>query len=122
MKKINSLLFTVVIAFSGVLFTSCEKEANMIVRNWTLQSKTIAGVSVMTDCEKDSRWNFKSDGTYAIYDSCDNTDTGTWELADDSETLTLNDITVYQVNKNSIVTLIIEMQVGGVDLVRWEFN
>jgi hypothetical protein len=34
----------------------------------------------------------------------------------------MDGVTVYQVNKNSIVTLVIEMQVGGVDLVRWEFD
>jgi hypothetical protein len=34
MKKINSLLFVVIAGLSGFLFTSCEKEANLIVKNW----------------------------------------------------------------------------------------
>jgi len=122
MKKNNYLLFLVVIAFSGILFTSCEKETNMIVRNWTLESKTIAGVDVATACETNSRWNFKADGTYAIYDSCDKTQTGTWSLADDSKTLTLDNVAVYQVNKNSVTSLVIEMEVGGINLVIWSFN
>ncbi len=94
----------------------------MIVRNWNLSSKTVLGVSVATDCEKDSKWNFKSDGTYVVTDNCNNTQTGTWKLADDGKTLTMNDVTAYQVIENSITKLVIELQVAQTGLVRWTFN
>jgi hypothetical protein len=125
MKKINYLVLISIVALSGFLFASCEKETtvvNMVVRNWTLESKTIAGTNVATDCEINSKWNFKSDGTYAIYDACDNTQTGTWKLADDAKTLTLNDLTAYKVIENSAFKLVIEMQVGEIGLVRWSFK
>ena len=125
MKKINYLLLITVVALSGFLFTSCEKEkteVNMIVRNWTLESKTVAGLDVATNCETDSKWNFKADGTYAIYDACEETQTGTWKLADDAKTLTLNNLTAYQVIENSALKLVIEMQVGEIGLVRWTFK
>jgi len=104
---------------------SCEKEkteVNMVVRNWTLESKTIAGLDVASDCEDLSRWNFKADGTYAIYDACDNTKTGTWKLADDAKTLTLDDLTAYKVIENSALKLVIELQMGDIGLVRWSFK
>lgn len=125
MKKINLLLIITLVAISGFLFTSCEKEktvVNMVVRNWTLESKTVAGLDVATDCETNSKWNFKSDGTYAIYDACEKTQAGTWKLADDAKTLTLDNLTAYQVIENSALKLVIEMQVGGVGLVRWTFK
>ncbi len=124
-KKISYLLLIAVVALSGFLITSCKKEAtetNMIIRNWTLQSKTIAGLSVISDCEKVAKWNFKSDGTYAIYDSCDKTQTGTWKLAADAKTLTLDDITAYAVIESSLTTLVIQIQVGDIGLTRWSFN
>ena len=93
----------------------------MIVKNWTLVSKTVLGVNVATDCENNSKWNFKADETYAIY-SCDPTRTGTWKLADDGKTLTLDNITAYKVIESSIDKLVIEMQVGDIGLVRWSFN
>jgi heat shock protein HslJ len=125
MKRINFLLFIAVATLSGLLFTSCEKEktqVNMVIRNWTLESKTVDGLNVATDCETNAKWNFKADGTYAIYDNCDNTQTGTWKLADDGKTLTLNNLTAYQVIENSVLKLVIEMQVGGTGLVRWSFK
>ena len=94
----------------------------MIVRNWTLESKTVAGLDVATNCETNSKWNFKADGTYAIYDACEETQTGTWKLADDGKTLTLNNLTAYQVIENSALKLVIEMQVGEIGLVRWTFK
>ena len=125
MKKINLLLIVVIVALSGFFFASCEKEkteVNMIIRNWTLESKTVAGLNIATSCENDSKWNFKSDGTYVIDDSCDNTQTGTWKLADDAKTLTLDNNTIYKVVENSISKLVIELQVGDVGLVRRTFN
>jgi hypothetical protein len=125
MKKISYLLLIAIVALSGFLVTSCEKEkteTDMIVRNWTLESKTIVGLNVATDCEKLAKWNFKSDGTYAIYDSCDKTLTGTWKLADDAKTLTLDNVTAYQVIENNLVKLVIELQVGEIGLVRWTFK
>ena len=125
MKKISYLLLIAVVAFSGFLFTSCSKEAtetNMIIRRWTLESKTIVGLNVATDCEKLAVWNFKSDGTYAIYDSCDKTLTGTWKLAADAKTLTLDNFTAYAVVESSLSKLVIEMQVGEIGLTRWSFN
>ena len=125
MKKNWGLLILAIFVLSGFIFTSCEKETtevNMIVRNWTLVSKTVLGGSVATDCEKNSKWNFKSDGSFVIKDNCSNTQTGTWKLADDGKTLTLNNITAYQVIENSIVKLEIEMQVGVLGLVRWSFK
>lgn len=125
MKKISFLLLIAIVAVSGFLVTSCEKEAtetNMIIRRWTLESKTIVGVNVATDCEKLSVWNFKSDGTYATYDSCDKTQTGTWKLADDAKTLTLDGITAYAVIESTISKLVIELQVGDTGLTRWSFN
>ncbi|MDD2552299.1 MAG: lipocalin family protein [Dysgonamonadaceae bacterium] len=124
MKKQLGLLVLVVSVLSGFLFVSCEKEkteTNMIIRNWTLVSKTVAGVNVATACEKDSKWDFKSDGSYVIKSGCD-TNTGTWELSDDGKVLTLNRITAYKVIESNIVKLVIEMQVGELDLVRWTFK
>jgi len=66
MKKISFLLLIAIVAVTGFLVTSCKKEAtetNMIIRRWTLETKTLAGLNVATDCEKLSVWNFKSDGT-----------------------------------------------------------
>ena len=94
----------------------------MIIRRWTLETKTIAGLNVATDCEKLSVWNFKSDGTYAIYDSCDKTLTGTWKLAADAITLILDGVTAYAVTESTISKLVIEMQVGDIGLTRWSFN
>ena len=110
---------------SGLLFISCEKEkteTNMIIRNWTLKTKTVAGVNIATNCEQDAKWDFKSDGSYVIKDSCGDTKTGTWKLADDGKTLTLNNVTAYKVIENSITNLVIEMQVGDLGLVRWTFK
>jgi hypothetical protein len=125
MKNIKYLLFMTIVALSGILFTSCEKEkteVTMVVRNWSLESKTVAGLNVATDCENNSKWNFKSDGTYAIYDTCDKTQTGTWKLADDAKTLTLDNVTAYQVIENNLVKLVIELQVGEIGLIRWTFK
>lgn len=125
MKKINLLLIVTIVALMGFVVSSCKKEStevNMIIRNWNLESKTVAGLDVATSCETNSNWNFKSDGTYAIYDSCDNTETGTWELAEDGKTLTLDNNTFYEVIENSISKLVIELQVGDIGLVRWSFN
>jgi len=125
MKKINYLLLVVIVALSGFLSTSCTKQAtevNLVVRNWTLQSKTIAGVSVETTCEDHSRWNFKSDGTYAITDACNNTQTGIWKLAENGTTLTLNNVTVYSVVESTLSKLVIELQVADIGLTRWSFN
>lgn len=58
MKKQLGLLVLSIGVLSIFLFTSCEKEKteiNMIIRNWTLVSKTVAGVNIATDCEKDSK-------------------------------------------------------------------
>jgi heat shock protein HslJ len=125
MKRIGYLLLTVVVVLSGFLATSCKKEAtetNMIIRNWTLSSKTIAGLNVATTCENDSKWNFKADGTYAIYDSCNNTQTGTWELASDAKTLTLDGVNAYAVVESTLGKLVVELQVGSIGLTRWAFN
>ena len=124
-KKISYVLLLAIVAFSGFLFTSCKKETtetNMIIRRWTLASKTIAGLNVATDCEKLAVWNFKSDGTYAIYDSCNKTLTGTWKLAADAKTLTLDNLTAYAVIESTLSKLVIELQVGDVGLTRWSFN
>jgi heat shock protein HslJ len=125
MKRITYLLLIGIVALSGFFVTSCKKEAtetNMIIRNWTLASKTIAGVSVVTTCETLSKWNFKADGTYAIYDSCNNTQTGTWVLASDAKTLTLDGLKAYAVTQSTIGTLVIELQVGSIGLTKWSFN
>jgi len=125
MKTKLGLLTVAFCVLSAFLFTSCEKEkteVNMVVRNWNLVSKTVLGVNVATDCEKNSTWNFKSDGTYVIKDNCNNTQTGTWKLAEDGKTLTVDDATAYKVIENSISKLEIELQVGEIGLVRWSFN
>ena len=125
MKKINYLFFAVMIGLFALFFNSCKKEkteTNMIVKNWNLESKTAVGVSIITDCELNSKWNFKADGTYAIYDSCDNTETGSWTLDEDGKTLTLDNNTAYKVLENSLTKLVIEMQLGDTGLVKWSFN
>ena len=125
MKKSWGLLLLATCVLSGVLFTSCKKEkteVNMIIRNWTLVSKTVLGVDIATNCEKGAKWDFKSDESYVIKDNCDNTQTGTWKLADDGKTLTLNNVTAYKVVENTLTNLVIEMQVGELGLVRWTFN
>jgi len=123
MKKINYLLLIAVVALSGFLYTSCKKqltEANLVVRNWTLQSKTLAGVNVTTDCENHSSWNFKTDGTYAITDACNNVQTGIWKTS--GTTLTLNNVTTYSIIENQVNKLVLEFQVAGVGLTQWSFN
>ncbi len=125
MKKNFGLLILAVCVLSGLLFTSCEKEkteTNMIIRNWTLVSKTLGSVNITPDSEKNSKWDFKSDGTYVIKESSDKTKTGTWKLADDGKTLTFDGITAYKVINNTLLDLVIEMQVAEVGLVRWTFN
>ena len=125
MKKINYLFLITILVLSGILSTSCKKErteTNMVIRNWTLESKTVAGLDVATNCEDLSKWNFKSDGSYIINDACDNTKTGTWKLADDAKTLTLDNLTAYQVIESTALKLVIDLQVGGIGLVRWTFN
>ncbi len=125
MKKNFGLLILAICILSGFLFTSCKKETtevNMIIRNWNLVTKTVVGVNIATNCETSSKWNFKTDGTYVINDNCNDTKTGTWKLAEDGKTLTLNNVTAYQVIENSIVKLVIEMQVAQTGLIRWTFN
>ena len=125
MKKIHYLLIAAIVVLSGIFIAACEKEkteVNMVVKNWTMESKSVLGVNVATSCENGSKWNFKSDGTYAINDSCDNTKTGSWKLADDAKTLTLDGNTIYKVVENSISKLVIELQVGDLGLVRWTFK
>lgn len=94
----------------------------MIVKNWHLISKTVLSVNVATDCDMNSKWDFKADGTYVIKDSCDDIKTGTWKLAEDGKTLTLDNITSYAVIENSLLSLVIEMQVGELGLVKWMFS
>ena len=125
MKKNVGLLVIAISVLLGILFTGCEKEkteTNMIIRNWTLVSKTLAGVNIGTDCEKGAKWDFKYDESYVIKDNCNKTKAGTWKMADDGKVLTLDGITAYKVVENSIVKLVIEMQVGEIGLVRWTFN
>ena len=125
MKKRLGLLAFVICVIAGFVFTSCEKETtetNMIVKNWTLKTKTVAGVNIAANCEMGSKWDFKLDGSYVIKDNCDVTKAGTWKLADDGKTLTLDNITAYKVIENSIVNLVIEMQVGDLGLVKWTFK
>lgn len=125
MRKINCLLIATIVAVLGLFITSCEKEkteVNMIIKNWTLVSKTVAGLNIATSCETNSKWNFKNDGTYVIKDDCNNTKTGTWKVAEDGKTLTVDNNTIYQVIENSLSNLVIELQVGEVGLVRWTFN
>lgn len=125
MKKINYLLIATIVMMVGLFITSCEKEkteVNMIIKNWTLVSKTAAGLDIATSCETNSKWNFKNDGTYVIIDNCNNTKTGTWKVADDGKTLTVDNNTIYQVIENSLSKLVIELQIGDVGLVRWIFN
>ena len=125
MKKIIGLLALAIVVTSGIFFQSCKKEvteANMIVKSWTLVSKTVLGANIATDCDKDAKWDFKADETYVIKDNCDNTKTGTWKLAEDGKILTLDKITAYKVIENSLSKLVIEMQVGDLGLVRWTFK
>ena len=125
MKKINYLLIITTVMLSGIFITSCKKEkteVNLIVKNWNLVSKTVAGLNVATNCETNSKWNFKNGGTYEIIDNCNNTKTGTWKLAEDGKTLTVDNNTIYQVIENSLSKLVIELQVDGVGLVRWTLN
>ena len=117
MKKRLGLLMFAVLVMAGFLFISCEKETtetNMIIRNWTLKSKTVAGVNIATDCEQDAKWDFKLDGSYVIKDNCNNAKAGTCKLVDNQKTLTLDNITAYNVIENSIVKLVIEIQVGDI--------
>lgn len=106
MKTKFGLLFIVMVVMSAFLFQSCKKEktqTNMIIKNWTLVSKNLSdsGSSIMTECEKNSKWNFQVENLYVIKDNCDNTLTGTWSLAEDGKTHTLDNNTSYSVIKNS---------------------
>ncbi|MDD2411300.1 MAG: hypothetical protein RBS19_01355 [Bacteroidales bacterium] len=125
MKQKIGLIILAILVSSGFLFQSCKKETtevNMIVKNWHLISKTVLSINVDTDCDLNSKWDFKTDGSYVIKDSCDDIKTGTWKLAEDGKTLTLDNITAYAVVENSLLSLVIEMQVGEVGLVRWMFR
>lgn len=125
MKKKLSLLILAICVVTGFLFVSCEKETtetNMIIRNWNLVSKNVGALNVTTDCELGAKWNFKADGTYVIKDVCDNVETGTWLLAADGKTLTLDGAKAYKVVENTLLKLVIELQVNDVGLVRWSFN
>jgi len=124
-EKSFGALTLFICVLSGFLFTSCDKEeteANLIIKNWTLETKSVLGANVISDCEKGSKWNFKADGTYVIADSCDETKTGTWKIAEDGKTLTLDDAEAYKVVENSLSRLVIELQAGDVGLVRWTFK
>jgi hypothetical protein len=125
MRKINYLLIVLIVAISGILSPSCKKEKteiDLVIKNWTLVSKTVAGLNVATNCETNSKWNFKAGGTYTITDNCNISKTGTWKLADDGKTLTVDNVTTYQVIENSLSKLIIELQVLEFGLVRWTFS
>lgn len=125
MKKLFGVLVVAISLLSVFLFVSCEKEitqTNMIIRNWNLVSKTVAGANVALGCEINSKWNFKTGGTYVITDTCGDPKSGTWVLAEDGKTLTLNGVTAYKVISNSILKLEIEMQVAQIGLIRWTFN
>lgn len=132
MKKNFSLLILAVVVISGFAVASCEKEgteANMIIRNWNLTSKFVLGVEASTECERASKWNFKADNTYVItygLVGCPAIETGTWQLADNGKTLTLDGKTAYKVVSNSILNLVIEgvVTIGDAEgtLTRWEFN
>lgn len=126
MKTKFGLLFIVMVVMSAFLFQSCKKEktqTNMIIKNWTLVSKNLSdsGSSIMTECEKNSKWNFQVENLYVIKDNCDNTLSGTWSLDEDGKTLTLDNNTSYSVVENSLLRLVIEKQVDGDGLVRWTF-
>lgn len=124
MKKYFGLLMLAVVVLSGFLFSSCKKEkteVNMIVKNWTLESKTVAGLDVTLDCEENAKWDFKSDDTYAITNSCSNK-TGRWTLAEDGKKLTLDGVEAYEVITSTVSTLVIELKVGGLTLTRWTFK
>lgn len=125
MKTKIGLLILAICVVSGVLFESCKKEKtemDMVVRKWNLVSKTVLGVNVATDCEMSAKWDFKSDKTYVIKDTCNNVKTGTWKLAEDGKTLTLDGVTAYMVIENSLANLVIELQVADLGLARWTFN
>lgn len=125
MIKKFSLLILAFCVLSGTLLTSCKKEkvvANLIIKNWTLESKTVAGESIATVCEANSKWNFKADGTFTITDNCGEVKSGTWKLADDGSTITINNTITYQVVESSFSKLTIELQVADVGLVRWTFS
>ncbi len=125
MKTKISLFILAICVVSGVFLESCKKETtetNMVIRKWNLVSKTVLGSDVATDCEMSAKWDFKADNTYAITDTCDNIKTGTWSMAEDGETLTLDGITAYKVIENSLIKLVIEMQVADLGLARWTFN
>ncbi|MDD4149223.1 MAG: lipocalin family protein [Bacteroidales bacterium] len=122
--KINLVILAILVA-SGVLLESCKKETtetNMVVKKWNLVSKTVLGDDIATDCEKLSTWDFKADNTYVIDDNCGDVETGTWSMAEDGKTLTLDDVTAYKVIEISLAKLVIEMQVADVGLVRWTFS
>ncbi len=58
MKKRLGLLVFAVCVIAGFIFISCEKETtetNMIIRSWTLKTKTVAGVNIATNCEQDAK-------------------------------------------------------------------
>ncbi|SDC83791.1 lipocalin family protein [Williamwhitmania taraxaci] len=125
MKKISGLSIVAFGILSVFLFAFCAKENtedNMSVKNWNLESKTIAGVNAGIDCDQNAKWIFKSDGSYVISDNCDNTESGTWKLAEEGKILTLDEVTSYNVIESSVGKLVIEMEVGEIGLIRWSFD
>lgn len=125
MKTKISMLILSLFVVSGIFLQSCKKETtetNMVIKKWNIVSKTVLGENIGTDCEMSETWDFKADNTYVIKDTCDNVETGTWSMAEDGRTLTLDGITAYKVIENSLVKLVIEMQVADVGLVRWTFK
>jgi len=125
MKKIHYLLIVTIGVLSVFLFASFAKEnipVNPIVKVWTLQSKTVAGVTVATTCDPNSKWDFKADGTYVITDNCDSIESGAWKLSDDAKIITLDGVTAYNVVESSVGSLVIETKVVEIGLIRWSFN
>jgi hypothetical protein len=112
--------FTIGIFFVAFLWAgmSCSKDeqtvplpvtrAQLLARSW-IQTDLLATVggtqtsvfnTVLTACQRDNIWNFKSDGTYTVTEGatkCNTTDpdtvtSGTWQLTDSDTKIIIDDI------------------------------
>lgn len=86
-----------------LFITACDNEseqveelpANILTSQaWKVTTNIQDGEDMLLDCEADDRTTFFDDGTLTVEDLgavCDNESTGTWELSNGGNTLTMID-------------------------------
>ncbi len=123
---IRKIAIPLILLLSIVSINSCKKETNetlMIVKNWKLVDVKVGKLSVATPCQKTQRWDFKKDNTYEIKPDCPLTKgSGTWEMSEDGEFVTLNGLGTYNIVESTPSTLILSLQIAGKGLHTYVFE